>query len=104
MKFPHAALLFQGVAAMATLVAFPATAAPMGVVEGNLARIDLHTDQGPCVGYARRAVFVPKDGKPEITGCWRIFSTDKGQWLAIAFLDGEFFETSALHIKQPTGV
>jgi hypothetical protein len=67
---------------------------------GGSARFDLHDDAGGlCVGDARLAVYVPKDGK-SIRGCW-VPVTGGAR---INFLDGDQATIPASALKKPEAV
>lgn len=67
---------------------------------GGAARFDIYDDGGGlCVGDARLAVYVPKDGK-SVRGCW----TPHGSGVRILFLDGDMAQIPASALKKPEEV
>jgi hypothetical protein len=69
----------------------------VGVVEAEDARLYLHEEAGPCVGGARLARHVAKDGK-EIPGCW-VFVQGRVQ---VAFMDGDMALIPPAVVRKPT--
>lgn len=53
--------------------------------EDPLASMHFHDDQGPCLGFARKAEFV-KTGSPTIVWCWVVRA---GGYISVAWLDGD---------------
>jgi hypothetical protein len=76
-----------------------AQAEMLGKVEDQFAAIELHSDKGICAGEARRAMWVPKDTRQSVIGCW-LFSPEK-QAFQIAFLDGDMAQIPMAAVKRP---
>jgi hypothetical protein len=75
----------------------PASAAVVGVVEGQGSHIDFHDEPGICVGNALKAEHVPDKGA-RVQGCYTV-----GNGLVfVVFLDGEIAKVPAQAIKPPT--
>jgi hypothetical protein len=68
----------------------------LGKAEGDTAAIEIHSDKGVCVGEARRALWVFKDGAPPVVGCW-IYASGVFQ---IAFLDGDVRQIPGTAVKR----
>jgi hypothetical protein len=74
-----------------------ANAEMLGKVEDQSATIELHSDKGICAGEARRALWVPKDTRTPVIGCW-LFARDVFQ---VAFLDGDVAQIPMAAVKRP---
>lgn len=81
------------------LIASPAQAAIIGVVPMEDARLLLHDEQRVCVGQARYAEYVARDGG-KVGGCW-VFG---GGMIGIAFFDGDTGRVPVDRVKKPDEV
>ena len=68
----------------------------LGKAEDRSATIEIHSDKGICVGEARRALWVSKEGKPNVVGCW-LFD---GAAFQVAFLDGDVAQIPVAAVKR----
>jgi hypothetical protein len=75
-----------------------AQAEMLGKVEDQSATIEFHSDKGICAGEARRAMWVPKDTRQSVIGCW-LFSPER-QAFQIAFLDGDMAQIPVAAVKR----
>lgn len=62
----------------------PAHADVLGMAQTQNGVIYIFSEQGICVGKAKRAQYVPKEGKA-VEGCW----INQPDHLRLAFLDGD---------------
>lgn len=85
--FAAASLLLASAACQATVI---------GSVESPRGRIDLHDDEGACVGQALRAVYTPVQGKP-VDGCW----VTGGPVVMVVFFDADIARIPAAMIGAP---
>lgn len=95
MRFVH--LLF----AIATLTASAAAQARVIAVAESPdgARIELHDDAGICVGSARQAEHISKDGE-KILGCWIAVQAT----VTVSFLDGERANIPMVLLRRTTAL
>jgi hypothetical protein len=85
-------------AASLALAALSAEAKVIAIAQsGDGARIVLHDEPGPCVGAAKMAEYVPRDGAV-VRGCWLAIPGN----VTVAFLDGERGTVPIDHLKKPT--
>lgn len=82
-------------AALLTL-AGPTSAEVIAELTHQDARIQLHTDAGPCVGAARWALYTK--GPERIPGCWIFIN---GNTVQIAFLDGDIAQIPVGAFQEP---
>jgi hypothetical protein len=98
----HAAVLLAAILGGCGTLA-PAAAAGVVMTAGEpngAARFDLYDDAGGlCVGEARLAVYVPKDGA-SVRGCWVAGATG----VHIVFLDGDKASIPFSALKKPEDV
>ena len=95
MRFVH--LVF----AVATLAASAAAQARVIAVADSPdgARIELHDDAGICVGLAKLAEHIAKDGE-KVLGCWIAVQTT----ITVSFLDGERANIPMILLRRTTAL
>lgn len=84
-----------------SLLALPAHATLIGVLNHDNGRTDLFDDAGPCAGKALRAEFVPVEGKV-ITGCWVLEGS--GESIRVILLDARMSQFLLSDIKPAKAV
>jgi hypothetical protein len=73
-----------------------ASAGVIGTVDMPTGRIDLLDDEGPCVGQALRAEYVPSEGAT-VGGCW----VGGGPYVVVVFFDADIAQIPAVAIRAP---
>jgi hypothetical protein len=89
-------IAFPLLCAAVMAAAVPAQARVFGVaVSGDGARIELHDQAGPCVGQARLAEHISRNGD-KVPGCWLVAEGA----VKVSFLDGERGTIPLAHVRK----
>jgi hypothetical protein len=70
----------------------------VGSVDSPEGRIDLFEENGPCVGKALKAEFVPPKGRGDpVVGCW----VAGGAFVLVVFMDADIAQIPAAAVVPP---